>query len=102
MKRMLTCPPSRRFWRTGTKTEDDLTQPTPNVRFRAMVEIGAGMPHWRCRPISPRNFTAAEYKPMALTISSSFDAGNIPLASQDGDRVDLEIVKDHMSDFYQW
>src|SRR3954463_10152816 len=39
---------------------------------------------------------------MTLTISSSFDAGNIRVVSQDGDRVDLEIVKDHLSDFYQW
>src|SRR5678815_2723351 len=39
---------------------------------------------------------------MALTISSSFDAGNIRVVNQDGDCVDLEIIKDHMSDFYQW
>ncbi len=39
---------------------------------------------------------------MTLTISSAFDAGNIRVVSQDGDRADLEIVKDHMSDFYQW
>jgi murein tripeptide amidase MpaA len=39
---------------------------------------------------------------MAITISSSFDAGNIRVISQDGDRADLEIVNDHMSDFYQW
>jgi murein tripeptide amidase MpaA len=39
---------------------------------------------------------------MALTISSSFDAGNIRVVKQDGDRIDLEIVNDHMSDFYQW
>ena len=39
---------------------------------------------------------------MAITISSSFDAGNIKVVSQDGDRADLEIVKDHLSDFYQW
>ena len=39
---------------------------------------------------------------MALVISSAFDAGNIRGVKQDGDRVDLEIVKDHMSDFYQW
>jgi hypothetical protein len=39
---------------------------------------------------------------MALTISSSFDAGNIRVVNQDGDRIDLEIVHDHMSDFYQW
>ena len=39
---------------------------------------------------------------MALTISSAFDAGNIRVVKQDGDQVDLEIVKDHKSDFYQW
>src|SRR5438045_3138945 len=39
---------------------------------------------------------------MTLTISSSFDAGNIRVVKQDGDRADLEIAKDHMSDFYQW
>jgi murein tripeptide amidase MpaA len=39
---------------------------------------------------------------MALTISSSFDAGNIRVIRQDGDAADLEIVHDHMSDFYQW
>src|SRR6476659_8559929 len=39
---------------------------------------------------------------MALTISSSFDAGNIRVVRQDGDSADLEIVQDHMSDFYQW
>src|SRR5829696_8556883 len=39
---------------------------------------------------------------MSITISSAFDAGNIRVVSQDGDRVDLEIVKDHLSDFYQW
>src|SRR5438270_608197 len=39
---------------------------------------------------------------MSLTISSSFDAGNIRVMSQEGDSADLEIVHDHMSDFYQW
>jgi murein tripeptide amidase MpaA len=39
---------------------------------------------------------------MTITISSSFDAGNIRVVSQDGTKADLEIVKDHMSDFYQW
>jgi murein tripeptide amidase MpaA len=39
---------------------------------------------------------------MTVVISSAFDAGNIRVLTQDGDRVDLEIVKDHMSDFYQW
>ena len=39
---------------------------------------------------------------MTLTISSAFDGGNIRVVIQDGDRVDLEIVKDHLSDFYQW
>lgn len=39
---------------------------------------------------------------MTLSISSAFDGGNIRLVSIDGDRVDLEIVRDHKSDFYQW
>ena len=39
---------------------------------------------------------------MAITISSAFDSGNIRVVSQDGDRFDLEIVKDASSDFYQW
>jgi murein tripeptide amidase MpaA len=39
---------------------------------------------------------------MSLTISSSFDAGNIRVVRQDETAADLEIVKDHMSDFYQW
>jgi len=39
---------------------------------------------------------------MTLSVSSAFDGGNIRLVAVDGDRVDLEIVKDHQSDFYQW
>ncbi|WP_308514782.1 M14 family metallopeptidase [Sphingomonas flavescens] len=39
---------------------------------------------------------------MPLTISSAFDAGNIRVVKQQGDTFDLEIVADHMSDFYQW
>ena len=39
---------------------------------------------------------------MTLVISSSFDAGNIRVTSQDGASADLEIVADHLSDFYQW
>ncbi|MFC7535986.1 M14-type cytosolic carboxypeptidase [Sphingomonas sp. GCM10030256] len=39
---------------------------------------------------------------MATTISSAFDSGNIRVVGQDGDRFDLEIVKDASSDFYQW
>jgi murein tripeptide amidase MpaA len=39
---------------------------------------------------------------MAFTISSSFDAGNIRVVRQDDSSADLEIVNDHMSDFYQW
>ncbi len=39
---------------------------------------------------------------MPLTISSSFDAGNIRVVNQHDNQVELEIVKDHMSDFYQW
>lgn len=39
---------------------------------------------------------------MAITISSAFDSGNIRVVGQQGDRIDLEIVNDHLSDFYQW
>jgi len=39
---------------------------------------------------------------MAISISSSFDAGNIRVVRQEGDSADLEVVHDHMSDFYQW
>ena len=39
---------------------------------------------------------------MTITISSAFDAGNIRVIEQRGDTIDLEIVKDHMSDFHQW
>ena len=39
---------------------------------------------------------------MTITISSAFDAGNILMTGQVGDTISLEIVNDHMSDFYQW
>jgi len=39
---------------------------------------------------------------MTLSVSSALDGGNIRLVAIGGDRVDLEIAKDHMSDFYQW
>jgi murein tripeptide amidase MpaA len=39
---------------------------------------------------------------MTLSVSSAFDGGNIRLAAVEGSRIDLEIVQDHHSDFYQW
>lgn len=39
---------------------------------------------------------------MNLSVSSAFDGGNINLVAIEGNRVDLEIAKDHASDFYQW
>ncbi|MEO7787147.1 MAG: M14-type cytosolic carboxypeptidase [Sphingomicrobium sp.] len=39
---------------------------------------------------------------MTLSISSAFDAGNIRVTGIDGDSATLEIVNDHLSDFYQW
>ena len=39
---------------------------------------------------------------MGVGVSSAFDSGNIKLLSIDGDRIALEIVPDHGSDFYQW
>lgn len=39
---------------------------------------------------------------MSIQINAAFDSGNIRVVGIEGDRVDLEIVKDHLSDFYQW
>jgi len=39
---------------------------------------------------------------MTLNISAAFDSGNIRVVAIDGDRADLEIVRDNSSDFYQW
>ena len=39
---------------------------------------------------------------MSITINAAFDGGNIRLVAEDGDRLDLEIVRDHLSEFYQW
>jgi murein tripeptide amidase MpaA len=39
---------------------------------------------------------------MTLSISSAFDGGNIRAVAIHGDQIDLEIVKDRESDFYQW
>jgi murein tripeptide amidase MpaA len=39
---------------------------------------------------------------MSIQINAGFDSGNIRLVRIEGDTVDLEIAKDHLSDFYQW
>jgi murein tripeptide amidase MpaA len=39
---------------------------------------------------------------MNLSVSSAFDGGNIRLVTIDNNRIDLEIQRDHKSDFYQW
>jgi murein tripeptide amidase MpaA len=39
---------------------------------------------------------------MTLSVTSPFDGGNIRTVAIAGNRVDLEIAKDHQSDFYQW
>lgn len=39
---------------------------------------------------------------MSLAVSADFDAGNIRVVEVRGDVVDLEIVPDRQSDFYQW
>ena len=39
---------------------------------------------------------------MTLSITSAFDSGNIRLLRVEGTTVNLEIVPDHQSDFYQW
>ena len=37
-----------------------------------------------------------------ISINAGFDGGNIVVVAIDQDRIDLEIAKDHLSDFYQW
>ncbi len=39
---------------------------------------------------------------MTARISAAFDSGNIRVLAREGDIFDLEIVRDHRSDFYQW
>jgi murein tripeptide amidase MpaA len=39
---------------------------------------------------------------MTLSITRPHDGGNIELVAVEGDRIDLNIAKDHQSDFYQW
>lgn len=39
---------------------------------------------------------------MTIDINAAFDSGNIRLIAIDGDRIDLEIVPDHQSEFFQW
>ncbi|WEJ98649.1 MAG: M14-type cytosolic carboxypeptidase [Candidatus Sphingomonas phytovorans] len=39
---------------------------------------------------------------MSIQINAAFDGGNIRLVAVAGDRIDLEIVHDHQSDFFQW
>ena len=39
---------------------------------------------------------------MTIQIDAAFDGGNIAVSSIADNRVDLEIVRDHQSDFYQW
>src|SRR5688572_254152 len=53
------------------------------------------------QPLEPTS-SSRTIASMPIVISSAFDAGNIRVVGEDGDRIDLEIVKDHLSDFYQW
>ena len=39
---------------------------------------------------------------MSLSVSSAFDGGNIRLVAIENGRIDLEILRDNQSDFYQW
>ncbi len=39
---------------------------------------------------------------MTIHVNAAFDSGNIRLIGIEGDRVDLEIVPDRQSDFFQW
>jgi murein tripeptide amidase MpaA len=74
----------------------------PGRKPVSMHGLWNGLPDRRPGTISGAIHHIFQEGPMALTISSAFDAGNIRVVKQDGDRADLEIVKDHLSDFYQW
>lgn len=39
---------------------------------------------------------------MTIHVNAAFDSGNIRLIAIEDDRIDLEIVADHQSDFFQW
>ncbi len=39
---------------------------------------------------------------MSIIVNAAFDGGNIRLKGIEGDRIDLEIRTDHLSDFFQW
>jgi len=39
---------------------------------------------------------------VTVTINAAFDGGNIRLVRVEGDTIDLQIVADHLSDFFQW
>ena len=39
---------------------------------------------------------------MSVCVNAAFDGGNIHVVTIDGDRLDLEILRDGKSDFYQW
>ena len=51
--------------------------------------VGAVCPIRTAALSAAPNSTPVRVKRMAITISSSFDAGNIKVLKQDGDRVDL-------------
>src|SRR6185437_1286068 len=63
-------------------------------------DAGCGRPDFGYQ--APDFLNIARVEAMTITISNSFDAGNIRVVNQQGDSAELEIVKDHMSDFYQW
>jgi murein tripeptide amidase MpaA len=39
---------------------------------------------------------------MSITVNAAFDSGNIEVVAIEGDRIDLNIRQDHLSDFFQW
>ena len=53
-------------------------------------------------PIIPFLFALPKDPTMTLSVTSAFDSGNIRLVSQSDDTLELEIVTDKDSDFFQW
>ncbi len=65
----------------------------------AQANAAAGKLAARPVPGVPRRIRPFYHRQMSIQINAAFDGGNIRLVAIAGDRVDLEIVHDHQSDF---
>jgi len=70
------------------------------VSLRPGKRLAAGKAHGF--EASQKNRRALSAALMTLSITSPHDGGNIRVVAVEGDLIDLEIARDHQSDFYQW